>query len=139
MGLSCKVELSVVIIIFFPRMNHDMTLSEFKFIFYMEWGHRMWGRLVGLAYILPTVYFWKKGYFTRSMKGKVLGLCGFVFFQVRFSAAMVMGYDHRKLLPTLFSLFRSRLGTLLFFMISIIKFVVKLYGCQINKKNQTNT
>lgn len=49
----------------------------------MEWGHRMWGRLVGLAYILPTVYFWKKGYFTRSMKGKVLGLCGFVVFQVR--------------------------------------------------------
>lgn len=68
---------------YFHRMNHDMTLPEFKFIFYMEWGHRMWGRLVGLAYILPTVYFWKKGYFTRSMKGRVLGLCGFVFFQVR--------------------------------------------------------
>ncbi|CAK6953273.1 cytochrome c oxidase assembly protein COX15 homolog isoform X1 [Scomber scombrus] len=65
----------------FKIMNHDMTLPEFKFIFYMEWGHRMWGRLVGLAYILPTMYFWKKGYFTRSMKGKVLGLCGFVFFQ----------------------------------------------------------
>uniref|UniRef100_A0A8C5GHK0 Cytochrome c oxidase assembly protein COX15 homolog n=1 Tax=Gouania willdenowi TaxID=441366 RepID=A0A8C5GHK0_GOUWI len=65
----------------FKIMNHDMTLPEFKFIFYMEWGHRMWGRLVGLAYILPTVYFWRKGYFTRSMKGKVLGLCGFVFFQ----------------------------------------------------------
>lgn len=71
-----------------PRMNHDMTLPEFKFIFYMEWGHRMWGRLVGLAYILPTMYFWKKGYFTRSMKGKVLGLCGFVFFQVRLSKAV---------------------------------------------------
>ncbi|XP_061802461.1 heme A synthase COX15 [Nerophis lumbriciformis] len=65
----------------FKIMNHGMTLPEFKFIFYMEWGHRMWGRLVGLAYILPTVYFWRKGYFTRSMKGKVMGLCGFVFFQ----------------------------------------------------------
>ncbi|KAM9344806.1 heme A synthase COX15 [Symphorus nematophorus] len=65
----------------FKIMNHEMTLPEFKFIFYMEWGHRMWGRLVGLAYILPTIYFWRKGYFTRSMKGKVLGLCGFVFFQ----------------------------------------------------------
>ncbi|XP_036402193.1 cytochrome c oxidase assembly protein COX15 homolog [Megalops cyprinoides] len=65
----------------FKIMNHNMTLTEFKFIFYMEWGHRMWGRLVGLAYILPTVYFWRKGYFTRSMKGRVLGLCGFVFFQ----------------------------------------------------------
>lgn len=65
----------------FKILNHNMTLPEFKFIFYMEWGHRMWGRLVGLAYILPTVYFWRKGYFSRSMKGRVLGLCGFVFFQ----------------------------------------------------------
>uniref|UniRef100_A0A4W5N2G6 Cytochrome c oxidase assembly homolog 15 (yeast) n=1 Tax=Hucho hucho TaxID=62062 RepID=A0A4W5N2G6_9TELE len=65
----------------FKIMNHDMTLPEFKFIFYMEWGHRMWGRLVGLAYVLPTIYFWKKGYFNRSMKGRALGLCGFVFFQ----------------------------------------------------------
>ncbi|XP_037541454.1 cytochrome c oxidase assembly protein COX15 homolog isoform X2 [Nematolebias whitei] len=65
----------------FKILNHQMTLPEFKFIFYMEWGHRMWGRLVGLAYILPTIYFWRKGYFNRSMKGKVLGLCGFVFFQ----------------------------------------------------------
>uniref|UniRef100_A0A8C1VF42 Cytochrome c oxidase assembly homolog 15 (yeast) n=1 Tax=Cyprinus carpio TaxID=7962 RepID=A0A8C1VF42_CYPCA len=65
----------------FKILNHDMTLTEFKFIFYMEWGHRMWGRLVGLAYILPTVYFWKRGYFSRSMKPRVLGLCGFVFFQ----------------------------------------------------------
>ncbi|MEQ2268069.1 Cytochrome c oxidase assembly protein cox15, partial [Xenotaenia resolanae] len=65
----------------FPDLNHEMTLPEFKFIFYMEWGHRMWGRLVGLAYILPTVYFWRKGYFNRSLKGKVLGLCGFVVFQ----------------------------------------------------------
>uniref|UniRef100_A0A8C6NLE2 Cytochrome c oxidase assembly homolog 15 (yeast) n=1 Tax=Nothobranchius furzeri TaxID=105023 RepID=A0A8C6NLE2_NOTFU len=65
----------------FKILNHGMTLSEFKFIFFMEWGHRMWGRLVGLAYILPTIYFWRKGYFNRSLKGKVLGLCGFVFFQ----------------------------------------------------------
>lgn len=65
----------------FKILNHNMTLPEFKFIFYMEWGHRMWGRLVGLAYILPTIYFWRKGYFNRSMKGRVLGLCGFVVFQ----------------------------------------------------------
>ncbi len=95
----------------FPRMNHNMTLPEFKFIFYMEWGHRMWGRLVGLAYILPTVYFWKKGYFNRSMKGKVLGLCGFVFFQVRLNTAVMMGENYRKLILTsLFLLYFSRAG-----------------------------
>lgn len=66
----------------FDSMNHDMTLNEFKFIFYMEWGHRMWGRLVGLAYILPAAYFWRRGYFSRSIKARVVGLCGFVVFQV---------------------------------------------------------
>lgn len=65
----------------FKILNHDMTLSEFKFIWYMEYSHRMWGRAVGLAYILPAVYFWRKGWFTRGMKGRVLGLCGFVCFQ----------------------------------------------------------
>lgn len=65
----------------FKILNHDMTLTEFKFIWYMEYSHRMWGRAVGLAYILPAVYFWRKGWFTKSMKGQVLGLCGFVCFQ----------------------------------------------------------
>ncbi|XP_066457217.1 heme A synthase COX15 [Eleutherodactylus coqui] len=65
----------------FKILNHDMTLNEFKFIWYMEYSHRMWGRAVGLAYILPTIYFWRKGWFTRGMKGHVLGLCGLVCFQ----------------------------------------------------------
>ncbi|XP_040294618.1 cytochrome c oxidase assembly protein COX15 homolog [Bufo bufo] len=65
----------------FKVLNHNMTLNEFKFIWYMEYSHRMWGRAVGLAYILPAIYFWRKGWFNRGMKGRVLGLCGFVCFQ----------------------------------------------------------
>ncbi|CAI5775241.1 c oxidase assembly COX15 homolog [Podarcis lilfordi] len=62
-------------------LNHNMTLTEFKFIWYMEYSHRMWGRLVGLAYILPAAYFWRKGYLNRSLKGRVVALCGLVCFQ----------------------------------------------------------
>ncbi|XP_074152150.1 heme A synthase COX15 isoform X2 [Sminthopsis crassicaudata] len=65
----------------FKILNHNMTLAEFKFIWYMEYSHRMWGRIVGLAYILPTVYFWRKGWLTHGMKGRVLALCGLVCFQ----------------------------------------------------------
>ncbi|XP_069756355.1 heme A synthase COX15 isoform X2 [Narcine bancroftii] len=65
----------------FKILNHDMTLNEFKFIWYMEYSHRMWGRAVGLAYILPAVYFWRKGWFSRNLKLQVAGLCGFVCFQ----------------------------------------------------------
>lgn len=65
----------------FKILNHDMTLAEFKFIWYMEYSHRMWGRAVGLAYILPAAYFWRKGWLNRGMKGRVLALCGLVCFQ----------------------------------------------------------
>ena len=34
-----------------------MTLSEFKSIYWMEWAHRMWGRALGLAFVLPGCYF----------------------------------------------------------------------------------
>lgn len=49
-----------------------MTLQEFKFIFYMEYGHRMWGRAIGAFYALPAAYFWSKGYFSKAMKIRVL-------------------------------------------------------------------
>ncbi|XP_043568898.1 cytochrome c oxidase assembly protein COX15 homolog isoform X1 [Chiloscyllium plagiosum] len=65
----------------FKILNHDMTLNEFKFIWYMEYSHRMWGRAVGLAYVLPAIYFWRKGWFSRSLKLRVAGLCGLVCFQ----------------------------------------------------------
>jgi len=41
----------------FQQINRDMTLAEFKFIFWMEYAHRLWGRLIGLAFLLPFLWF----------------------------------------------------------------------------------
>lgn len=49
-----------------------MTVSEFKFIFFMEYAHRMWGRCIGAAFAIPAVYFWSRGYFSRTLKTRVL-------------------------------------------------------------------
>ena len=38
--------------------NFDITLSEFKFIFFWEYFHRVWGRLIGFTFIIPLIYFW---------------------------------------------------------------------------------
>jgi heme a synthase len=68
----------------YTNKDRNMTLSEFKFIFYMEYGHRMWGRAVGLCFLLPAAYFWQKGYFNKGMKMRVgafsllLGFQGFL-------------------------------------------------------------
>lgn len=43
-------------------VNPDMTLSEFKGIFWWEYIHRMWGRLLGFLFIIPYVYFWIRGH-----------------------------------------------------------------------------
>jgi heme a synthase len=39
------------------RLNHNITLEEFKNIFYMEWGHRVLGRVIGVTFIAPFAYF----------------------------------------------------------------------------------
>lgn len=41
----------------FQLLNPNMTLPEFKEIYYMEWAHRLWGRVIGLSFLIPTVYF----------------------------------------------------------------------------------
>ncbi|XP_035208616.1 cytochrome c oxidase assembly protein COX15 homolog [Stegodyphus dumicola] len=56
----------------FKQQNADMTLEEFKWIWYMEYGHRMWGRAVGATFLLPAIYFWKKKWFTKAIKSRVL-------------------------------------------------------------------
>ncbi len=42
----------------YKLVNSQMTLSEFKFIFFMEYAHRLVGRLIGLFFFLPLIYFW---------------------------------------------------------------------------------
>ena len=40
----------------FKQQNFEMTLSEFKVIFWWEWAHRQLGRLIGLSVLLPLIY-----------------------------------------------------------------------------------
>lgn len=46
----------------------DMTLAEFKSIFFWEYVHRMWGRGIGLAFFIPAVALWAGKYLNRGMK-----------------------------------------------------------------------
>uniref|UniRef100_A0AC35GR96 Cytochrome c oxidase assembly protein COX15 homolog n=1 Tax=Panagrolaimus sp. PS1159 TaxID=55785 RepID=A0AC35GR96_9BILA len=55
--------------------GEEMTLSEFKFIWTMEYLHRMWGRAIGIVFLLPCAYFWAKGRFSPAMK-KRMALAG---------------------------------------------------------------
>ena len=41
----------------YKLQNFDMNLSEFKIIFWWEWAHRFLGRLIGLSFLCPLIYF----------------------------------------------------------------------------------
>lgn len=41
----------------FLLLNADFNLSDFKFIFFWEWFHRLWARLIGVVFIIPFVIF----------------------------------------------------------------------------------
>ena len=41
----------------YELQNYNMTLSEFKTIFWWEWGHRFLGRVIGISFLIPLVYF----------------------------------------------------------------------------------
>ena len=57
----------------FLQVNMDMDLAGFKVIFFWEYVHRVWGRLLGLAFGLPLLFFWLTG---RIPKGYCLPLFG---------------------------------------------------------------
>ncbi len=46
----------------YKLQNFDMTINEFKIIFWWEWAHRFLGRIIGLFFFIPLIYFsYKKG------------------------------------------------------------------------------
>lgn len=48
----------------YMRVNKGMNIEEFKFIYWMEYAHRMWGRALGIMFALPFSYFLRKGFIT---------------------------------------------------------------------------
>ncbi len=47
----------------FKEQNYLMTLQEFKIIFWWEWAHRFLGRLIGISFLIPLIFFtFKEGY-----------------------------------------------------------------------------
>jgi heme a synthase len=48
-------------------MNSDFDLKNFKFIFFWEWFHRFWGRLIGIVFAIGFVYFIVKKKFKKEM------------------------------------------------------------------------
>ena len=58
----------------FLQVNIDMDLAGFKVIFFWEYVHRVWGRILGLAFGIPLLFFWLSGRIPQGYGLPLLGL-----------------------------------------------------------------
>jgi heme a synthase len=52
----------------------DMDLSGFQYIYAWEWAHRLLGRLIGVVFAVPFIWFWVKKRLPSSVKPKLVGI-----------------------------------------------------------------
>ncbi|KAJ8662623.1 hypothetical protein O0I10_001585 [Lichtheimia ornata] len=65
----------------YKLLNRHMELNEFKTIFYWEWTHRIIGRFIGAAFILPGLYFASRGYMSKRVMKQTFGITALLGFQ----------------------------------------------------------
>ncbi|WP_291992659.1 COX15/CtaA family protein [Candidatus Accumulibacter sp. ACC003] len=58
----------------YQKVNHQMSLDEFKGIFFWEYWHRVLGRLIGVVFLLPFLYFCWRRKVERALVPKLLGI-----------------------------------------------------------------
>jgi cytochrome c oxidase assembly protein subunit 15 len=58
----------------YRQMNAGMSLDEFKTIFWWEWSHRLLGRVIGAAYLLPFLWFLWRGVVGGELKRRLWGI-----------------------------------------------------------------
>lgn len=71
------------------NIHNDFTLDDYKFIYFWEWFHRLIGRVIGLVFIVPFVYFLIKKKLDKATIGKCYILLGMGALQGFFGWFMV--------------------------------------------------
>lgn len=58
----------------YQKVNRDMMLTDFKFIFYFEYAHRLLGRLIGVLFLIPFLYFYVRQHIPKKITPQLLGV-----------------------------------------------------------------
>lgn len=90
----------------FKYVNAHFTLGDFKFIFFWEWFHRVWARLIGVLFLVPFVIFIIQKRFKKEMispmiilflLGALQGLVGWIMVQSGLEDSELLYVSHYKL------------------------------------------
>ncbi|MGH2553227.1 MAG: COX15/CtaA family protein, partial [Chitinophagaceae bacterium] len=90
----------------FKYINPHFTLPDFKFIFFWEWFHRLWARLIAVAFAIPFIIFLIQKRFKKEMirpmlilflLGALQGLIGWIMVQSGLNDSELVYVSHYKL------------------------------------------
>ncbi len=65
----------------YHAIHYGMSLADFKTIFFWEYTHRLLGRVIGVAFAVPLVWFWLRGALPRRLAPALLGILALGFAQ----------------------------------------------------------
>ncbi len=114
----------------YKLLNFDMTLKEFKIIFYWEYFHRILGRIIGLFFLIPLIYF----YFTKRINRQYIFSC-FMIMTLILIQGFIGWFMVQSGLVNLTSVSHYRLALHLGIAVVIIS---SIYWLFLNAKNETN-
>jgi heme a synthase len=60
----------------YNALNRGMSLEAFKTIYWWEWTHRLLGRVIGVAFLLPFLWFLWRGWITPSLRARLWFIFG---------------------------------------------------------------
>ncbi len=90
----------------YKYLNSHFTIQDFKSIFFWEWLHRLWARLIGLVFIIPFIVFIIQKKFRPEMirpliilflLGAIQGLVGWIMVQSGLNDSSLVYVSHYKL------------------------------------------
>lgn len=90
----------------YKYVNSHFTLTDFKSIFFWEWFHRLWARLIGVVFLIPFIIFWAQKRFKNEMVrpliilfllGAIQGLVGWVMVLSGLEDSELLYVSHYKL------------------------------------------
>ena len=115
----------------FKLINPNMSLAEFKVIYFWEWFHRILGRAIGLFFIIPFIYFVIKNSLTKEYKFNFL-----IIFILICSQGVLGWYMVESGLVDLVSVSHYRLSSHLFVAFVILSSLIWILFNFITSKNK---
>ena len=115
----------------FKLINPNMSLAEFKVIYFWEWFHRILGRTIGLFFLIPFIYFVIKNSLTKEYKFNFL-----IIFILICSQGVLGWYMVESGLVDLVSVSHYRLSSHLFVAFVILSSLIWILFNFITSKNK---